>query len=159
MLLQIVSLNIDELGWYFIYSLPSLQTCQSKKLWAFTICNLKVPTPLGVAQTTIRQKICLNEKHVFVEATPLWKCPCKKLFTVKVEKLRNQKKFSKPKLNDNSYSKSKTETRKKINTMNFDWSKKSIVFWDLRMWKKGEELSKNRLFNKLHITKILFYVF
>ena len=39
MLLQIVSLNIDELGRYFIYSLPSLQTCQSEKLWAFTICN------------------------------------------------------------------------------------------------------------------------
>ena len=45
------------------------------------------PPPL-VAQTTISQKIRLNEKHVLSEATPLQKRPCKKLFAIKVKKSR-----------------------------------------------------------------------
>ena len=48
----------------------------------------KPPSP-GVDQTTIPQKIRLNEKCVLSEATSLQKRACKKLFTVKVEKSRN----------------------------------------------------------------------
>ena len=42
--------------------------------------------PPGGPHTTTPQKIRLVEKHVLSEATPLQKCPCKKLFAVKVEK-------------------------------------------------------------------------
>ena len=45
--------------------------------------------PPWVNQTTIPQKICLKEIHVFVEAAPLQKCPFKKLLLC-----REQKSFS-----------------------------------------------------------------
>ena len=53
------------------------------------------------------KKICLNEKHVFVEATPLQKRPCKKFFTVKVKKIAKILQVPIPIQNP------KTETRKK----------------------------------------------
>ena len=56
-------------------------------LHSMTFSTKGAKPPPRFNQTTIPQKICLNEKHVFVEAIPLQKRPCKKLFTVKVEKL------------------------------------------------------------------------
>ena len=53
------------------------------------------------------------------------------------------------------YEKSETNIMK-IGTLNFDWSKKSIAFCDLKMCKKGRSCRKIRLFNKLYTTKILF---
>ena len=80
----------------------------------------KVPTPPGVDQITMPQKICLNEKHVLSEATPLQKRPCK---SHSQSKLKNRENFT----SANSYSKSKTQNRK-IDTLNFYWSQNQSRF-------------------------------
>ena len=79
MLLQIVSLNIDELGRYFIYSLPSLQTCQSEKLWAFTICNCSkengrqhyIVKKCDASEKTVLTVLCVVSHSVYYNGKPV----------------------------------------------------------------------------------------
>ena len=100
--------------------------------------------PPGVNQTTIPQKIRLDEKHVLSEATPLQKCPCKKLFAVK-KLQKNRGNFTSANSCRKSSGKAKTETRKK-----------SILLCDLKMCKRGGALEKSGYLTSCTPQKIFY---